>query len=85
MAIKQGNKNPNVGLWPTKSGKGYSVYLNEKVIRTLQECEEGGTLFLNEVEEAAREENAKAPHYRLTIYPPREADAKSPPAAKDAV
>jgi hypothetical protein len=67
---------PSVGFWPAKSGRGYTVFLNADVIATLEKAEEGGTLFLQEVPEEWRKENT--PHYRVSIFAPRDEEATAP-------
>lgn len=58
---------PSVGFWPTKSGSGYSVFVDDKTLETIKQARSGDRLFLAEVPEEKRGE--KTPHYRLTILP----------------
>lgn len=62
---------PSVGLWPTQTGTGYRVFLDEKALGELQKAQEGGSLYLQEIPEDKRT-NPKSPHFRLTIFPPDE-------------
>lgn len=61
---------PNVGLWPSKNGVGFGALITEKVMQDLEKAEVGGRLYLQEVPEAEREKNEKAPHYRIVIFSP---------------
>lgn len=60
--------NPSIGFWPTKSGKGFSVFLSAKVMKEIEQAQEGGSLFLQEVPDAGDSDNK--PHYRVVIFPP---------------
>lgn len=62
--------NDDIGFWPSKSGKGYNVFVDEKILATLATAQEGDRLFLSE----NTSENPKAPAYRVAIL-------KSSPAA----
>lgn len=83
MANEKKEFNPSVGFWPTKKGTGYTVFLTPEVISTLQKATEGGSLFLSAVDEEFRNENPKAPTYRIVIFPP--SDGKQSTAANDSL
>lgn len=56
---------PNIGFWPAKSGRGYTCYIDDKTLETLNKAAEGGRLFLEEV---PSNDNPKAPAFRLTFF-----------------
>lgn len=59
---------PNVGFWPAKSGKGYTLFVSDKIKEILENTAVGSTLYLAEVES----DNENAPTYRVTVMPPRD-------------
>jgi hypothetical protein len=63
---------PQIGFWPAKSGKGFTVGINESVLKILETASLGGRLLLTEVPEEYREDNDKMPVYRVTVFPPNE-------------
>jgi hypothetical protein len=58
---------PSIGFWATKSGKGYSVFVDEKVMGELDKIQEGGRLFLSEV---TNSNSDRAPQYRVVYLAP---------------
>jgi hypothetical protein len=64
---------PQVGFWPAKSGNGFTSYIDEKTLGELQKAQLGGRLLLSSVDS----DNEKAPHYRVTIFPPSEEQRSS--------
>ena len=56
-----------IGLWPTRSGSGYTSAVTSDVLAALSEAKEGGRLFLQEV---AERKNDKMPSYRIIVFPP---------------
>lgn len=63
---------PSLGLWPAKTGKGYTAYIDEKTMEVLATAQAGGRLFLQSVPQSQIEENDKSPHFRVVIFPPND-------------
>lgn len=63
---------PNIGFWEAKTGNGYSVFISEELLETLNNAKVGGFLSLQLVPEDVRDANPKVPAYRLTIFPPKD-------------
>lgn len=65
---------PSFGFWPTKSGKGFTVAVNDNLLQTLSQATPGSRLLLQEVpEEFIKYDDdgaQKSPSYRVTIFPP---------------
>lgn len=76
-AAKTNTYAPSIGFWPTKSGKGFTVFIDENVKDMLANAEEGGRLFLQEVEAEQLEANDKSPHYRVVIFAAEGSEQKS--------
>lgn len=71
--MNEKSKNPELGLYATKSGKGFGIRLNAKNYDLLQKAELDGYLLLTPVSEETKEKaeaNGKnAPDFRLTFLP----------------
>lgn len=67
---------PSIGFWPSKSGNGYTCFIDQKTLETLENAAEGGRLYLQAVPES---DNPKIPAFRLTFFDdaPKAAEAES--------
>lgn len=66
-AKPEGKLQKSIGLWPTKSGSGFTSAVTSDVLAALSEAKEGGRLFLQEVSDR---KNDKMPTYRIVVFPP---------------
>lgn len=58
-------KNDNIGLWPSKTGNGFTVFINDEILAQLQAATVGARLGLYQVKEPSE----KGAHFHLVIHP----------------